>query len=91
MVLFLNPERQKYLSAVIAARDHELEREEPREDLLEFVSYALLAEAGGMRIGMLKVEDREVIGCLLQTFANKYQNPVVVRALFQLIVSEMPT
>jgi hypothetical protein len=95
MVVFLDPRRPQLLANAFLARQHLLEKckaldAEVPADLLEFVSHALVCEASGQRLGTAPVADRQAMGMILQAFAGKYRNPVVVRAIAALIASSIP-
>jgi len=76
----ISPNRPRLLAAVMAARDHELERGDSlRPDLLEFATFCLMVELTGGRLHHQPVLDPFLI--MLGGMSKKYQTPVICRAL----------
>lgn len=95
----ISPNRPRLLAAVMAAREHEIERlkferEERggtcnhRLDLLEFATFALLVELTGGRLAHEPC--RRPFLVMLTAMTMKYRNPVLCRALIALARESVP-
>lgn len=94
MVLHISGKRPELLKALLAARDHEIDHagridEFWREDLVEFATFVLLAEASGDRLAL--GASREPLILMLTAMTEKYRNPLICRRVLALVQEALPT
>lgn len=80
--------RPRLLAALFESRQFEIERSEPRYDLLEFVTFCLLAELQGQAVAV--GPSREPLLIMLAALSMKYDHPKVIRDLTALVREGMP-
>lgn len=71
--------RPRLIAAVLASREFEIRRPDPRSDLIEFVTFALLAEICGQHLAHGPA--REPLLILLAAMSDRYDHPRVLRDL----------